>query len=128
MLGLPPSCVRFHSYLPSMVELVTPHEIGVVALECVEEERLVRLWDLVVRESPLVRQVHFGRHCTRVQAWLLGVQLEVYGLGRLDAQHELVAPHVLEDALRGVLKLDPHFHLGFVQGLNTVPGSTQLIS
>ena len=104
------------AHLPSVIELIVAHKIRVVALECVEKERLVRLWDLVVREPPLVRQVHVGRQRTRVQAGRLGVQLEVHGLGRLDAQNELVARDVFEDALRDVLELDPHFHFGLVQG------------
>ena len=105
------------THLPSMIELVVAHKVGVVALERVEEERLVRLGDLVVREPPLVRQVHLGRQRAHVQAGRLGVQLEVHGLGGLDAQDELVARDVLEDALRDVLELDAHFHFGLVQGL-----------
>lgn len=104
------------AHLPSVVELVVAHKIRVVALERVTDERLVRLWDLVVSEPSLVRQVHLGRHRARVQTGLLGVHLEVHGLGGLDTQDELVTRDVLEDALRDVLELDPHFHLGFVQG------------
>ena len=89
-------------------------KVGVIALERVENERLVRLGYLLVREPSLVRQVHLGRERTRVQAGPFGVQLEVHGLGGLDAQHELVARYVVEDALRDGLELDPHFHLGFV--------------
>ena len=106
------------THLPSMIELVVAHKVGVVALERVEEERLVRLGDLVIREPPLVRQVHLGRQRAHVQAGRLGVQLEVHGLGGLDAQDELVARDVLEDALRDVLELDAHFHFGLVQGFS----------
>ena len=104
------------AHLPSVIELIVADKVRVVTLECVEKERLVRLWDLVVREPSLVRQVHVGRQRARVQAGRLGVQLEVHGLGRLDAQNELVARDVFEDALRDVLELDPHFHFGLVQG------------
>ena len=97
-----------------MIELIVAHKVGVVAVECVEDERLVRLRDLVVREPSLVRQVHVGRQRARVQAGHLGVHLEVHGLGRLDAQDEFVARDVLEDALRDVLELDSHFHFGLV--------------
>lgn len=92
------------------------HKVRVVTLERVENERLVCLWDLAVREPSLVRQVHLGRQRARVQAGRLGVHLEVHGLGGLDAQNELVARDVLEDPLRDVLELDPHFHFGLVQG------------
>lgn len=93
------------------------YKVRVVTFECVENERLVCLWDLVVREPSLVRQVHVGRQRACVQAGRLGVQLEVHGLGGLDAQNELVARDALEYALRDVLKLDPHFHFGLVQSL-----------
>ena len=92
------------------------HKVRMVTLERVKDERLIRLWDLAVPESSLVRQVHLGRHRARVQTRRLGVHLEIHRLGGLDTQDELVARNVLEDALRDVLELDPHFHLGFVQG------------
>jgi hypothetical protein len=105
-----------HAHLPRVVELVVAHKVRVVALERVKNERLVRLWDLVVPEPSLVRQVHLGRHRARVQTGFLGVHLEVHGFGGLNTQDEFVARNVLEDALRDVLELDPDFHLGFVQG------------
>lgn len=106
------------AHLPSDVELVVADKVGVVTLKRVEDERLVRLWDLAIREPSLVRQVHFCRQRTRVQARCLGVHLQVYRLGRLDAEDELVARDIIEDTLTDVLELDPHFHLGFVQGCN----------
>ena len=54
------------AYLPSDVEFVVAHKVRVVALERVEYECLVRLWDLVVGEPTLVRQVHFCRQRARV--------------------------------------------------------------
>jgi hypothetical protein len=86
----------------------------VIALEGVKDERLVRLGDLVVRETPLVRQVHLGRHSARVQTGHLGVQLQVHGFGGLNAQDELVARDVLENTRGDVLELNPHFHLGVI--------------
>ena len=102
------------AHLPSVIELIVTHKVGVVALERVEDERLVCLWDLVVREPSLVRQVHVGRQRAHVQARRLGVQLEVHGLGRLDAQDEFIARDVFENTLRDVLELDSHFHFGLV--------------
>ena len=87
-----------------------------VTLERVEDERLVRLGDLIIGEPSLVRQVHFGGERACVEAGCLGIHLQVHGLGGLDAEDELVARDVFEDTLTDVLELDPHFHLGFVQG------------
>ena len=86
-----------------------------VTLECVENEGLVRLGDVHVREAALVRQVHLGRDRARVEAGRLRVQLEVHRLGGLDAEHELVPGDVLEDTLRDVLELDADLDLGLVQ-------------
>jgi hypothetical protein len=104
------------AHLPSDVELIVADKVGVITLERVENKRLVRLWDLVVGEPPLIRQVHFGRHRVRVQARHLCVHLQVNRLGGLDADDELVARDVFEDTLSDVLELDTNFHLGFVQG------------
>lgn len=93
-----------------------PHKIRVVALQRVEDERLVRLGNLRVRKAPVVRQVHLGRYCARLQPGRLGVHLEVHRLRRLYADDELVARDVLEDALRHVLELDADFDFGLVQG------------
>jgi hypothetical protein len=88
-----------------------------VAPERVQDEGLVRLGDLGVHKPPLVRQVHLDRHRARVQTGHLAVKLEVRGFRRLDADDELVAGDVLEDALRDVLELDTDLDFGFVQSL-----------
>lgn len=86
-----------------------------VALEGVEDEALVRLRDELVGEPPLVRQVHLDRHRVCVQPRRLRVQLEVDGLAGLDADDELVARDILEDALRDVLVLYPDLYLRLVE-------------
>ena len=108
-----------HTHLPGVVQLIRAHEVGVIALESVEDERLVRLRDLWVRESPLVRQVHLGWYRAHPQTGLLGVQLQVHGLGGLNAQDKLVAPDVTENARGCILELNPHFHLSVVQGFKS---------
>ncbi len=99
-----------------MIELIVAHKVGVIALECVEDERLVRLRDLIFHESPLVRQVHLGRQCARVQTRHLGVHLEVHGFRGLNAQDELVATDIFENTRGDILELNSHFHLGVIQG------------
>ena len=104
------------------------HKVGVIALECVEDERLVRLGDLVFRESPLVRQIHLGWQCARVQTRHLGVQLQVHGFGGLNAQDELVATDVFENTRGDVLELNSHFHFGVIQGFKSQnTSSSQLV-
>ena len=96
-----------------------------IALDRVEDERLVRFGNLWVRKSPLVCQIHLGRYRAHLQTWLLGVQLQIHGLGGLNAQDELVARDVLEDARGGLLELNPHFHLAVIQGFK--PQTRQLV-
>ena len=86
-----------------------------VALDRVEDQALVRLRDIRLREPALVREVHLRRDCTRVQAGCLRVELEVDCLGGLDTDDELVARDVLEDTLRDVLELNADLNLGLVQ-------------
>jgi hypothetical protein len=99
-----------------VVELIVAHKVGVIALERVEDERLVRLGDIVFHESPLVRQVHLGWECARVQTRHLAVQLQVHGFGGLNAQDKLVATDVFENTRGDILELHSHFHLGVIQG------------
>lgn len=87
-----------------------------IALESIEDEGLVRLGDLRLRESPLVRQVHLGWERTSVETGSLGVELEVNGLRGLDAEDKLVAGDVLEDTLGDILELYADLDLRFVQG------------
>lgn len=86
-----------------------------VSLQRIQNQALIRLWDLLFREAPLVRQVHLDGHRLRMQTGYFRVQFEVYRLGGLDTDDELVARDVLEDALRHVLVLDAHFDLCLVK-------------
>ena len=87
-----------------------------VALERIEDQALVRLGDLCVREAALVREVHLRRNCACIQTGGLRVEFQVDGLRRLDADHELVARNVLEDALGDILELDADLSLLLVEG------------
>lgn len=106
---------KSEAYLPRNIKLVVADKVRVVAAERVEDEGLVRLGDLRLGEAALVRQVHLRGDRARVQAGCLRVQLEVHGLGWLDAQHELVARDVLENPLRDVLELDADLDLRLVE-------------
>ena len=101
--------------LPGNIELVVPDKVGVVALERIEDESLVRLRDLGIGESLLVRQVQLDGDRARRKAGQLGIHLHVDGLGWLDSEHELVPRDVVEDALRGVLELDADLDLALVE-------------
>jgi len=82
-----------------------------VALECIQNKRLVCLRDLCVCESPLVRKVHLCRHGTRVEPGKLGVHLEIDGFGRLDTDDELVTGDVFKDPLHDIFELDANLDL-----------------
>ena len=102
---------------PAGVELVVAHKVGVVSLERVEDERLVRLGDLEVGEAAAVREVQLRDDGLHAEAGQLRVHLEVDALVGLDADDELVPGDVLEDARGDVLELDADLHLGLVEGL-----------
>ena len=86
-----------------------------ISLQRVQDQTLVRLRDLRVREPPLIRQVHLRRDRQRLQTGRLCVQLEVDGFGGLDADDEFIPADVAEDTLGDVFELDTNLHLGFVQ-------------
>ncbi len=103
-------------YPPARVELVVAHKVRVVALQRVEDERLVGLGDLEVREAAPVRQIELRHHRLHAEAWQLRVHLDVHALVRLHADDELVPRDVLEDARRDILELDAHLGLLLVEG------------
>ena len=86
-----------------------------VALERIEDQALVRLGDVLVGETSLVRQVHLNRYRAGVQTRCLRIQLEIDRFAGLDTDDEFVARNILEDALRHILVLNPDLHLRFVQ-------------
>ena len=101
---------------PAGVQLVITHKVGVVALEGVQDERLVRLRDLEVREAAAVGQVQLGHHRLHRQTRQLRVHLDVDRLVGLHPDDQLVAGDVLEDAGGDVAELDADFGLLLVQG------------
>ena len=86
-----------------------------VALERIEDQALVRLGDVLVGKTSLVRQVHLNRYRAGVQTRCLCIQLEIDRFAGLDTDDESVARNILEDTLRHILVLNPDLHLRFVQ-------------
>ena len=72
--------------LPSSIKLVVSYEIGVIALERIENKRLIRLWNFALRESAFISQVHVGGESTGLKPRGFGIDLDVYSLGGLDAE------------------------------------------
>ena len=97
---------------PASVKLVVTHKVGVVALEAVEDQRLVRFRNLEVRESSSVGEVELRDNGLHAEAWQLGVHLDVDTLIGLDAHNKLVPRNVLEDTGCDILELNPY--LGFL--------------
>lgn len=102
--------------LPGTIQFIISDKVGVITFERVEDKRLVRLWDLALGESPLVRQVHLSRHCAGLQTRGLGVNFDVDSLAGLDPEDKFVTSDILENALGDVSVLDPNLHFGFIQG------------
>lgn len=77
--------------LPSSIKLIISNKVGVVALERVQDESLVRLRDGGIGEPPLVGEVELGRDGSGSESGGLGVHLHVNGFGGLDSDDELVS-------------------------------------
>ena len=101
-------------YLPSDIQLIIAHKVGVVPPERVQDQRFVRLRDMNLPESTLVCQVHVHGNRTSVQARRFCVQFEVHRLRWLDTNHELVSGNIFEDTLSDVLELNSDLDLGLV--------------
>jgi hypothetical protein len=101
---------------PTSIQLIVTHEVRVIALQRVEDQRLVRLWDLEVGEPSSVGEVELCDDGLHAQAGEFGVHLDVDALVGLDAYDEFVSRDVLEDAGGDVLELDADFGLLFVEG------------
>ena len=106
------------THLPGDVELVVAHEIGVVALERVEDEALVRLGDVLVGETSLVRQVHLNRYRAGVKTRCLRIQLEIDRFAGLDTDDEFISGNIFEYSLSNIFVLNPNFDLRLVQSYN----------
>jgi hypothetical protein len=126
--------------LPGDVELIVANKVGVITLDGVEDEGpvrdnyssvglyfatprrgkeenlLVSLGDLEVRESSLVSEIHFGRYSSHRKSRSLRIHLEVDCFSRLDTNDELVAGDLLEDTLSDILVLNTDLSLLFVEG------------
>jgi hypothetical protein len=113
---------------PTGVKLVVTDKVGVVTLKGIEDERLVGLGDLEVRETTAVGEIQLGNHGLHAQARELRVHLDVHTLVGLNADDKLVAGNVLEDTRGNVLELNADLGLLLVEGFaglederNTVP-------
>ena len=113
---------------PGSIELVISDEVAVVALERVQDERLIGLGDLEVGEASPVGEVELCDDRLHAQARKLAVHLDVHTLVGLDADDKLVAGNVLENARGDILELNADLSLLLVEGLasledegNTVP-------
>ena len=107
---------------PAGVELIVTNKVGVVSLESVKNERLVRLGDLEVAESAAVGEVKLGDGSLHAKARQLRVHLDVDALVGLDADDELVAGNILEDSAGDILELDANLRLLLVESC-FAPGS-----
>lgn len=111
---------RVDPYLPRNIQLVISDKVGVITLQRIKDERLVRFGDLRVRKPPLICEVHLRRHGPRLQPWKLGVHLQVDGFGGLDTDHKLVTGNIFEDTLRDVFELDANLDFRLVQSYDEI--------
>lgn len=102
--------------LPASIELIVTNEVGVVPLERIEDQRLVGLWDLQIREAAAVSQVKLSHNSLHRQTRELGIHLDVDGLVGLDTDNKLISGNVLEDTRSDILELDTDLSLLLVEG------------
>lgn len=107
---------RAKAYLPSDVQLVVPHKVALVALEAIQDQCFVCLGNPLIRKPPLVGQIHFSGHRPAIQAWCLGIKLQINGFGWLNTENKFVAGNIFEDTLCNVLELHADFDLCLVEG------------
>lgn len=101
---------------PGGVQLIITNEVGVVTLEGIQDQGLIGLRDLEVREAAAVGQVQLGHYRLHGQTRQLRVHLDVDGLVGLDTDDQLVAGNILEDTRSHVLELDANLGLLLVEG------------
>ncbi len=87
-----------------------------VALEGIQDERFVGLWDFEVGKAATVRQIQLGHYGLHAQAGQLRVHLDVDRFVGLYSDDELVAGDVFEDAGCDILELDADFCFLFIEG------------
>lgn len=105
---------------PAGIQLIVTNEVGVIALEGIQDQRLVSLGDLEVGEAAAVGQVQLGHHRLHGQTGQLGIHLDVDGLVGLHADDQLVTGDVLEDTGGDVAELDPDLRLLLVESCTLV--------
>lgn len=87
-----------------------------VALERIQDQRLVGLGNLEVGEAAAIGQVELGHHGLHGQTGQLGVHLDIHRLVGLDADDQLVARNILENARGDITELNADLGLLLVQG------------
>lgn len=106
--------------LPCCIQLIIPHKVGVVSIQRVQNQGLVRLRDHGVIEPARVRQIQVRNDGLHAQTRLLVHHLDIHGLVWLDADHNLVSGQVGEQVATHVLELDPDLGLLLVEGFATL--------
>ena len=86
-----------------------------VALQSIEDERLVCLWDFEITETASIGKIKLSDRSLHTESRQLRVHLNIDTLVGLDANNELIAGDVLEDTAGDVLELDSYFGLLLVQ-------------
>jgi hypothetical protein len=96
----------------------------VITLDSIQDERFIRLGNLRIGESVLVRKVEVGGNGVERKSWRLYVHLHVDCFVWLDTEDDLVSHKIRKDTLGGILELYTDLDLGLVEGC-VVSGVTQ---
>lgn len=103
---------------PAGVELVVTDKVGLVALQAVEDKRLVCLRDFEVGESSSIGEIQLGNNSLHAETRQLRVHLDIDTLIGLNAHNKLVSGNVLKDTRCDVLELDSNLGLLLIESLS----------
>lgn len=86
-----------------------------IPLQRIQNQTLIRFWDLQVAEPSPVREIKFCDNGLHAQPGQFGVHFDVDGFVGLDTDDEFVAGDIFEDSGRDVFELDADFGFLFVE-------------
>ena len=105
---------------PTSVELIVTHKVGMIPLQRIQDEGLIRFRDDQITETPAVSEVELCNCCLHAETREFRVHLDVNTLIGLDTNDEFIAGNVLKYAACDILELDANLGLLLIESCNIV--------
>lgn len=100
---------------PTGIQLVITNKVGMVTLQSIQDQSLIRLGDLEITEATPIGKIKLSHGRLHTKTRKLGVHLDVDTLVGLDADDKLITRNVLENSAGNILELNSNFRLLFIQ-------------